>query len=122
MCGISKTNTYEHKIKKSIYKRFQNLSDEKELINSTITEDLKIEITNGNNGPNAKNIKFGEVLCNNCNNQVSQPFDLAYDKLAEYIDSHYRDFYIGSVFNLSEIFDNDELNDLYRYFIKYIAC
>lgn len=39
-------------------------------------------------GPNSRSVKFTKILCQNCNNTRSQPFDKAYDLYADYIHSN----------------------------------
>ncbi|MDN5653975.1 MAG: hypothetical protein L0G46_02640 [Kocuria sp.] len=39
-------------------------------------------------GPNSKAVKFSKILCRQCNNHRSQPFDNAYDKYFDFIQSN----------------------------------
>ncbi len=36
-------------------------------------------------GPNSQGLKFSKSLCQRCNNDRNQPFDLAYDSMMDYI-------------------------------------
>lgn len=39
-------------------------------------------------GPNSKAVKFSKILCRKCNNERSQPFDVAYDAYVSFIQSN----------------------------------
>src|SRR5699024_5840754 len=76
------------------------------------------------NGPRAKAVTFPYVMCRDCNNRRSQPFDAAYDKFIRCLKTNPEFFRGASEFNMSTIFP-DEPNGaglLARYYVKNFAC
>ncbi|MBE9467889.1 MAG: hypothetical protein IMY72_06140 [Bacteroidetes bacterium] len=117
-CG-SDANSGEHRHKKSDLKRiFGKKFEGKPVI---IKNNKIIEIQ----GPNSKLLKFKKVLCKKCNNEVSQPFDKAYDRFISYIETN-RDLIIKSEkIDFTKIFETNALEckkNVFRYYIKHIAC
>lgn len=76
-------------------------------------------------GPNSKVVKYKKILCGNCNNNFTQPFDKAYEVFVDYILSNeklllkrrfidFKDIY-GDEFEVSQ-------RNLYKYFAKSFGC
>lgn len=76
------------------------------------------------NGVGAKPMLFPKVLCADCNNSRSQPFDQAYDRFVDKVWSDPDYFRVRAHFNMGEIFPNDPTGgaDLARYYVKNVAC
>lgn len=76
-------------------------------------------------GPNSDKLKFAKVLCANCNNAKSQPFDVAYDTFASFVHLNSEAVVKSGTFQFSKIYGTgwrDARRDLGRYFIKNICC
>jgi hypothetical protein len=76
-------------------------------------------------GPDSALVKFGKVLCQNCNNARTQPFDLAYERFAAWVNSK------GDVLLEYEYLDFTEVYgpgcqtgilNLLKYFVKHLGC
>jgi hypothetical protein len=76
-------------------------------------------------GPNSKVVKYKKILCANCNNNFSQPFDKSYELFVDYILNNedlvikrrfvdFRDVY-GDEFEVGQC-------NLYKYFVKSFGC
>lgn len=76
-------------------------------------------------GPNSDKLKFAKVLCANCNNARSQPFDLAYDALASFLHQNAESVVEAGSFQFSRMYGKnwrDERRALAKYFVKSICC
>lgn len=76
-------------------------------------------------GPNSGSLKFSKVLCANCNNAKSQPFDLAYDTFASFLHQNAEAVVQSGRFRFSRIYGKGwkgQRVDLCKYFIKNICC
>ncbi|MFL5910100.1 MAG: hypothetical protein ACJ768_05965 [Gaiellaceae bacterium] len=76
-------------------------------------------------GPGSDAFKFEPSLCARCNNERSQPFDLAYDTFTNYLrDNETMVFRGNRTLNLSAIWANWQQSavDLLRYYTKHIGC
>lgn len=76
-------------------------------------------------GPNSKEAKFENTLCQICNNERSQPFDTTYDEFSEYIRLNEQKIIAARQFKFSDIFGVDWKDcrlDLLRYYVKHICC
>ncbi len=75
-------------------------------------------------GPNSGKVKFGDVFCARCNNERSQPFDLAYDRLVKWFVANEQDVEATGVIRLEEIGQSwqEESDNVLRYFVKHIGC
>jgi hypothetical protein len=76
-------------------------------------------------GPNSDHLKFSPSLCQLCNNQRSQAFDLAYQQMMEYLSSHESDILASGSFQQSEIYGTSWVSgrdNAVRYLVKHIGC
>jgi hypothetical protein len=75
-------------------------------------------------GPNSRKVKFGDVFCARCNNERSQPFDLAYDRLVAWFLANEAAVEATGVIRLDEIGPGwkQEADRVLRYFAKHIGC
>ena len=81
ICGSAATSS-EHKIKKSDLIRVHGRGKEfAEASLNYLRGDDSVVILQG---PDSKWVKWPDVLCAQCNNSRTQPFDRAYDKFIEY--------------------------------------
>ena len=75
-------------------------------------------------GPSAGIFMFGKTLCGYCNNQWSQPFDMAYDHFIGFILSDLDYFKDKREFEWDAIFEGTPFDqrDLARYYLKNFGC
>jgi len=75
-------------------------------------------------GPNAKAAKFGDHFCARCNNERSQPFDLAYDRFIDWFLSNENQIEDTGLLPLEEIFDDwrEGQNLVNCYYAKHAGC
>ena len=70
-------------------------------------------------------VKFNPNMCMPCNNTRSQPFDVAYDKFADYVWGHLDDLWGHRFLDMQLIYGPDwqgGVLNLARYFAKQLAC
>lgn len=69
-------------------------------------------------------MKFGRILCARCNNERSQPFDMAYDRFIEWFLANEKSVEATGEINLEGIYEGPETGalDLLRYFGKHVGC
>jgi hypothetical protein len=119
ICG-GRANSREHKFKKS------------DLIRSSTTwapDDKPYFVSGGVMRPIAspkdKIATFGKVLCSDCNNARTQPFDLAYESFSRWVNQADRDIMMLSHLDFSAIYGADfgaSVLNLMKYFIKHLGC
>lgn len=76
-------------------------------------------------GPKSQEVKFPNNLCQNCNNNRSQPFDIAYSEFVSYLKNNEEEIYLSKQFQFSNIFGKNyeiKKNDVIRYYVKHICC
>lgn len=75
-------------------------------------------------GPNSAHVKFGKTICQKCNNEISKPWDQAYDHFIEYVEDNPDYFLNKHEFDWHDIFQNTDLDqrNLARYYIKNFGC
>lgn len=119
ICG-STANSSEHKVKKSVLKKiFAEDFNNKDVIHYKNGKFSKF------NSPDSKKIKYDKILCSMCNNDKTQPYDLAYDIFIEYIVNNYELIIEKRIINFSNIYENyclDNQLNLYKYFTKAFGC
>lgn len=72
-------------------------------------------------GPDSQHLKFEEVLCQSCNNAVTQPFDFAYDRFMTYVVAHSGQLLREREIDLRRVFGicgHRKRKHLFCYFIK----
>lgn len=76
-------------------------------------------------GPNSGRMKYGTVLCGDCNSSRSQPWDRAYDRFVDWIFENEQRVLSQRFINLCDVF-GDEISTsspaLYKYFVKAFGC
>lgn len=121
MCG-SPANTGEHKIKRNLLVTLHGRGpyrNEKELTHFRDGEESRLR------GPNAKQIKFQNVLCAPCNNSKTQAFDLAYDQFCNYVLNAEKLITQRRVIDFADVYGDsfeDSQRNLYKYFAKLFGC
>lgn len=76
-------------------------------------------------GPNSEHVKYKPVLCAKCNNERTQPFDLAYDVFVEYIETNQVCVLKNRQIDFSHVYGNNWEHSqlqLFRYFAKAFGC
>ena len=76
-------------------------------------------------GPKSVEAKFESNLCQRCNNDMSQPFDIEYDKFVQFIKNNEDDIIDKKQFRFSDIYGQnwqDGRLNLLRYYVKHICC
>ena len=75
-------------------------------------------------GPKSKTVKFGKTICQKCNNELTKPFDDAYDYFIAFQYEHFDYFRERDEYQWSEIFDGIDFTqrDLERYYLKNVGC
>lgn len=117
-CG-KPANSQEHRHKKSDVKRIfgNKFENEPVIIRDSKHKDIQ--------GPNSRFLKFPRVLCQDCNNSKSQPFDRAYDLFVGYILNNYKLVLERRKINLIDVFNSKDIKfkqDFLRYLTKSFCC
>lgn len=75
-------------------------------------------------GPKSKTVKFGKTICQKCNNELTKPFDDAYDHFIAFQYEHFDYFRERDEYQWSEIFEgtNFTQRNLERYYLKNVGC
>jgi hypothetical protein len=76
-------------------------------------------------GPNSNLAKFRRSMCARCNNERSQPFDIAYDGFTAYLHDHERHVLASRSVDLRAVYGEDwkaGRDGLLRYMAKHIGC
>lgn len=78
-------------------------------------------------GPNSKSsaVRFGRILCQRCNNDRSQPFDLAYDKFSNALVEGMDVWWAAPGVSLARIYGDvwrSHAMNLARYYVKNFGC
>lgn len=98
-------------------------------LNAIFSKEAKLSLLRDNRlidlqSTNSKFIK-AKVLCKNCNNHKTQPFDKAYEKFIEYINKNKKEIIHKRFINFSHIFEQNierEQTNLYKYLVKSFVC
>jgi len=119
LCKSNDANSDEHKYKKELLKKASfngTKKDEKPYL-------FDLQVGNGTiKGPSANKVLYKDVICTTCNDKLTQPWDMAYDKLTNFFISQNKEIHN---MDLKEIFGNNYvsvLEDLLKYFIKSLGC
>jgi hypothetical protein len=76
-------------------------------------------------GPNSGELKFPKVLCQECNNAQSQPFDKAYSLFSQYWCDNRTRLLKARELDLRKVYPGNWQNQailLTKYFLKHIGC
>lgn len=119
ICEERPADTQEHAFKSSRIKKIWKAGGEQPL--GTIGSDGRFYKMSG---PNHGIFMFGKTICAYCNNQFSQPFDMAYDHFMDFILDDLEYFRNRREFHWDEVFAGTPYNqgDLARYYVKHFGC
>lgn len=115
ICGSKKNLTGEHQLKKSILKN--------ELRNGPVYLSTDKQRNRKIQGFNSDKLKSDAKLCAYCNNQRTQPHDLAYDRLCSFLKL--KQIQTNERIDLKEIFPDTihaSMLNVHLYFIKKFGC
>ena len=119
-CGIHAADSREHKLKRSDLVRQFGPGPYPELVSQREDKLRNVQ------GPNSVLAKFGQTMCAKCNNERSQPFDLAYDKFTAYLHERERHVHASRSVDLRAVYGHDKWecgrNGLLRYMAKHVGC
>jgi hypothetical protein len=76
-------------------------------------------------GPNSKLLKFGKVLCQDCNTTRSQPYDRAYECLSTWLAEEGKNFLQLEEMDFKRVYGDKfevEILNFLRYLVKHLAC
>lgn len=121
ICG-NLADTAEHTVKKSDLIRMSGskiFGKHNRLVKHTADKRVIIQ------GPNSRYIKYEKSLCKRCNNETTQPHDLAYDIFICHIIEYNNDILNTKIIKFNKIFNyntkKQQLN-LFKYFVKSFGC
>ena len=120
-CG-NKADSGEHKYKKSdILREFGRgaYKGKDEIARVIDGQSRKVQ------GPKSDELKFKKNICQKCNNQRSQEFDICYGQFTNYIKDNENEIIKTKRFVFSEIYGKEwgeSKNNLLRYYTKHICC
>ena len=120
ICG-AKADTGEHMIKASDLKSvFGHVSQHKPLyFNTSFKRNLPIK------GLRSDHLKHSVLICANCNNKITQPYDLAWQKLSEYFRTKKPALKNRDKVRLDSKFPwstKQSMLDVHLFFIKQFGC
>lgn len=118
-CGVAPADSREHKLKRSDLVRQFGRGPYNELVSVRRGQTRKVQ------GPNSNLVKFEATMCANCNNERSQPFDLAYAKFTAYLHEHERHVLASRSVDLRVIYGEEweaGRDGLLCYMAKHVGC
>jgi len=77
------------------------------------------------NSPKSSYLKLGYSICKKCNNELTQPYDYAWDILLEYLQKNWSIIIKNGSFSLANIFSKDSrkyARHVHLYFVKLFGC
>jgi hypothetical protein len=119
ICG-NPADSREHKFKKSdvsLSSKSWAPSDQPYFVSGGIWRRIQ--------GPDSQLVKFEKVLCQKCNTTRTQPFDLAYERFADWVNRKGADLMTEPQIDFAEIYSDDWQNgvlNLLKYFAKHLGC
>lgn len=118
-CGTNPADSREHKLKRSDLVRQFGPGPYQELTSTREGRHRDMQ------GPNSVLAKFKATMCAKCNNQRSQPFDLAYDRFTAYIHEHERHLLASRSVDLRAVYGTGweaGRDGLLRFMAKHVGC
>src|SRR5262249_588214 len=73
----------------------------------------------------SNNLTFKNPICRKCNNQLTQPYDNAWEILSKYLQDHWPIIVKNGYFDLSKVFPKDTHKHalhVHLYFVKLLGC
>lgn len=120
ICG-NKANSSEHRIKRSDIKQVLGEASQNSpiYVHDASRRNKKVQSTN------AKFFKGEKDLCAKCNNELTQPYDMAWARLSEYLDSNSHSINTKGEFRMSKAFPTDTRTGMlgvHLFFSKFLGC
>jgi hypothetical protein len=118
ICG-DKAETGEHKIKASDLRQQYGPVDQKSPLYLHTANDRNVKVP----GIKSDKLKYTSLLCARCNNDLTQPHDLAWATLSAYLYAHPP--HAGDVVDLNAVFPGNvaaEMLNVHLYFAKVFGC
>jgi hypothetical protein len=114
-------NSGEHTVKASdLRMHFGGVSQMKPLYyHSSIKKNIPVGSINN------KRFKSKALICSHCNNQRTQPFDIAWEKLHKYLSSNWKEIEKNKKIDLSKVFPGNvkrSMIDVHLFFVKIFGC
>ena len=121
ICG-NKGDSGEHEIKASDLRQIFGKIDQKNpIVWYSQGKGLKKV-----NGIKSNSLKFPELICKKCNNETTQPYDLAWEKLSKFLQEKLENVKSHGVIDLKSSFPDEEINTFVKniqlYFVKIFGC
>ena len=122
MCGAPAT-TAEHRLKRADLARAYGKGP---FFGDDCLIHIRGDKTTRLSSTKSKAVKYAKILCEYCNTTGSQPYDLAYDALINWLVVHEKDVLRNRFINFVDVygsanFEVDQRN-LYKYFAKSFGC
>jgi len=117
MCDNAAT-TGEHAHKRTDVIEMFGSGSYQRVVKHNFDNDTKIKIQ----GSNSQELKYNNNLCGNCNNQATQPYDLAYTIFAKYVRDNFYKLKKSLVINTNVVYGKRDAKkqrrNLFLYFVK----
>lgn len=121
ICGDTAT-TGEHQQKKTDMTQMFGRGAFEGVVKHDFDSNTKLKIQ----GPNSRALKYRKNLCAICNNQRTQPYDLAYTQFAAYVRDNFCELKNTLTINTNVIFGKrvakEQRRNLFLYFVKAFGC
>ena len=120
ICGeVAKTG--EHQIKQSDLKLvFHGINKDKPIIKSSDgLPEKKIQSIK------SKSFHFNSLICDNCNSNRTQKYDMAWEKLSKYLHENWTEINIAKQIDFTKVFEENtdiKILQIQLYFAKIFAC
>lgn len=118
-CGSAPADSREHKLKRSDLVRQFGAGPYTGLVSAREGKNRIIQ------GPNSVLAKFQATMCAKCNNQRSQPFDLAYDEFMGYLQENESHVLASRSVDLRAVYGRgwkSGRDGLLQYMAKHVGC
>lgn len=121
ICGKSEALSREHTFKASdVRQYFGNISPSRPLFKH---DDKRIN--KRLNSAKSKKLTSKSLICENCNNKLTQPYDYAWGKLSKYLHENWHSIARQGRFSLSKVFPGQTKSgalDVHLFFVKIFGC
>lgn len=118
---LDEANSGEHRIKKTDLKFLYPEASQQNPIFHRRNGDPKKNI----GSVNSKNLKFKNLICKKCNNEITQEYDIAWEKLSHYLHQNWITIKNNGEINLSFVFPFDFKKNMILvqlFFVKMFGC
>lgn len=122
ICGAL-ADSREHRIKRSdIVRRYgrKSFQDLGGMLHFVAGEAHEVQ------GPSVKSLTYDPLICSDCNNTKSQPWDKAYEQFELWVFEHSKEILKRRFIMMEKVFGSDSFSAacpaLYKYFVKAFGC